>query len=125
MSTNDEVPEALGHDAPPDEAFAEVEASSSTSPWAEFDLALRLAGPDIQRSGVLAMSDSELMDLAERAVRDQRVGTRGHTERAPNQHPQEHLQPLSAVEFAIAEQLVAGLVVDLEAERLPDEFELP
>lgn len=32
---------------------------------------------------------------------------------------------LSAREFAIAEQLVHGLVVDLEADRLPDEFELP
>jgi hypothetical protein len=34
-------------------------------------------------------------------------------------------QPLSAKEFALAEQLVAGVTVDLEADRVPDDFELP
>ena len=34
-------------------------------------------------------------------------------------------QPLSAKEFALAEQLVAGVTIDLEAGRVPDDFELP
>jgi hypothetical protein len=35
------------------------------------------------------------------------------------------LRPLSAQEFALAESLVAHVEVDLENDRLPDDFELP
>lgn len=42
------------------------------SVWAEFDAALEAAGPDIDRSGVLNLSESDLMDLAGRAARESR-----------------------------------------------------
>lgn len=35
------------------------------------------------------------------------------------------LRPLSAAEFALAEQLVGHVDVDLDTDRLPDDFELP
>lgn len=46
------------------------------------------------------------------------------TERTMTQQP-ERLRPLSQDEFAFAEKLVAGIEVDLEHDRLPDDFVLP
>jgi antitoxin PrlF len=46
------------------------------------------------------------------------------TERTMTQQP-DLLRPLSQDEFALAEKLVAGLEVDLEHDRLPDDFVLP
>jgi len=46
------------------------------------------------------------------------------TERAMTAEP-ERLRPMSRREFALAEALVAGVDVDLERDRLPDDFELP
>jgi hypothetical protein len=63
-------------------AVADVEASSLTDPWAEFDAALALAGPDIDRSGVLALPEAELMDLADRVTRESRRERRGAKSRA-------------------------------------------
>ena len=34
-------------------------------------------------------------------------------------------EPFSAQEFALAESLVAHVEVDIESDRLPDDFELP
>lgn len=63
-------------------AVAEVEVSSPTDPWAAFDAALALAGPDIDRSGVLALAEPELLDLADRATRGSRRKRRGDKSRA-------------------------------------------
>ena len=46
------------------------------------------------------------------------------TERAMQAEPG-LLRPLTAREFALAEALVDGVEVDLEHDRLPDDFELP
>jgi len=46
------------------------------------------------------------------------------TERAMTEQP-ELLRPLTLREFEVAEALVAGVEVDLEHDRLPDDFELP
>ena len=46
------------------------------------------------------------------------------TERAMTEQP-ELLRPLTLREFEIAEALVAGVAVDVENDRLPDDFELP
>ncbi|MFS8082280.1 MAG: hypothetical protein ACMG51_02420 [Ginsengibacter sp.] len=46
------------------------------------------------------------------------------TERALASQP-ELLVPMSAQEFIRAEELVAGVTVDIENDRLPDDFELP
>jgi hypothetical protein len=46
------------------------------------------------------------------------------TERAMAAQP-ELLRPMTAQEFTIAEALVAYVQVDLEHDRLPDDFELP
>lgn len=46
------------------------------------------------------------------------------TERTMEQQP-ELLRPISQDEFALAEKLVAGIKVDPEHDRLPDDFVLP
>jgi hypothetical protein len=46
------------------------------------------------------------------------------TERTMVEQP-ELLRPMSHREFEVAEALVAGVTVDLERDRLPDDFELP
>lgn len=46
------------------------------------------------------------------------------TERAMTEQP-ELLRPMTLREFEVAEALVAGVAVDLENDRLPDDFELP
>lgn len=46
------------------------------------------------------------------------------TERAMAAQP-ELLRPMSKREFDLAEKLVAGVDVNLETDRLPDDFELP
>lgn len=46
------------------------------------------------------------------------------TERAMTAQP-ELLRPMSEREFRVAEELVAGVEVDLENDRLPDDFDLP
>lgn len=46
------------------------------------------------------------------------------TERVMAAQP-ELLRPMSRREFEVAEALVAGVEVDLEHDRLPDDFELP
>lgn len=63
-------------------ALSEVEAASPTDPWTEFDEALALAGPDIDRSGVLDLPEDELMKRAERATRASRRAHQGGPERA-------------------------------------------
>lgn len=70
---------AVGRMPPIETTGREVEASSPTDPWAEFDAALELAGPDIQRSGVLDLCEAELMALAERAKQASRHQRRGTT----------------------------------------------
>jgi hypothetical protein len=46
------------------------------------------------------------------------------TEQAMQQDPQ-LLRPMTRRELQVAEALVAGVIVDLEQDRLPDEFALP
>jgi antitoxin PrlF len=46
------------------------------------------------------------------------------TERAMIAQP-ELLRPMTAAEFQTAERLVAGVEVDVEHDRLPDDFDLP
>ena len=46
------------------------------------------------------------------------------TERAMTAQP-ELMRPMSDREFRLAEKLVAGIEVNLETDRLPDDFELP
>lgn len=46
------------------------------------------------------------------------------TERAMAEQPA-LLRPMTMREFEVAEALVAGVAVDVETDRLPDDFELP
>lgn len=46
------------------------------------------------------------------------------TERTMTEQP-DLLRPMTQREFAVAEALVAGVTVDLEHDRLPNDFELP
>ncbi len=46
------------------------------------------------------------------------------TERAMTAQPN-RLRPMSGREFELAEALVADVAVDIDADRLPDDFELP
>lgn len=46
------------------------------------------------------------------------------TERAMTEQPQ-LLRPMTLREFEVAEALVAGVAVDIENDRLPDDFDLP
>ena len=46
------------------------------------------------------------------------------TERAMTEQP-ERLRAMSACEFDLAEAMVVGVRVELDRDRLPDEFDLP